>query len=133
MRGFNKGIIAGNLTRDPELRYTPSKTAVTDLSVAINRQWTDNSGKLQEEVDYIDVTVWGKQAESCAEYLSKGSPVLVEGRITQDRWQADDGTNRSKIKITAQAVNFLPSGNIEPREDMDTAEANEETDNDIPF
>jgi len=100
---FNKTIIMGNLTRDPELRYTPQGTAVTDMAVAVNDGYGD-----KKTVIFVDVTAWDKQAESCCGYLKKGSKVLVEGRLTQDEWEdRETGKKRSKMKVTAQFVCFL--------------------------
>lgn len=103
MSGFNRVILMGNLTADPELRYTPQGTAVTDLRLAVNTGRKD-----KEEVLFIDCTVWDKQAESACEFLSKGRPVLVEGRLTMQEWtDKDSGAKRSKTTVTAQAVQFL--------------------------
>lgn len=105
---LNTVVIAGNLTRDPELRTTPGGTAVTDVSVAINETWTGNDGQKNERVHFIDVTVWGKQAESLCTYLKKGDLIAVEGALRQDRWQAEDGSKRSRVIVTAERVQFGP-------------------------
>ena len=109
MASLNKVFLMGNLTKAPELRYTPSGAAVCDFSMAINRTYTSNNEK-KEEVCFIDVNVWGKQAETCNRYLQKGSPLLVEGRLQFDTWQ-DKETNqqRSKIKVVAERTQFLGS------------------------
>jgi single-strand DNA-binding protein len=105
MASFNRVILVGNLTRDIELRYTPSGTAVTDMAMAVNErvkrneQWTD-------EVNYFDVTLWGRTAEVASEYLSKGSPVLIEGRLKYETWE-QDGQKRSKIKIVGERMQML--------------------------
>lgn len=111
---YQKLVIVGNLGNDPELRYTPSGQAVTNLSVATNRRWTDNSGQSQEETVWFRVSVWGKQAETCNQYLSKGRQVLCEGRLTVDRetggprvWQAQDGSYRASYEMTAYEVKFI--------------------------
>lgn len=110
---FHKVILVGNLGRDPEMRYTPSGQAVTNLSVATNRTYTDSSGNQVKETVWFRVAVWGKQAESCNQYLRKGRQVLVEGRLTPDEngnpriWTAQDGTPRASYEITAQTVRFL--------------------------
>lgn len=110
---FHKVILVGNLGRDPEMRYTPSGQAVTNLSVATNRTYTDSSGNQVKETVWFRVAVWGKQAESCHQYLRKGRPVLVEGRLTPDEngnpriWTAQDGTPRASYEVTAQTVRFL--------------------------
>jgi single-strand DNA-binding protein len=106
MADLNKVILAGNLTRDPEVRHTPSGMAVADLGMAINRRYKDNTGKDREEVVYVKVTVWGKQAESSGQYLSKGSPLLVEGRLKLDEWEKD-GQKQSRLGVVAERVQFL--------------------------
>lgn len=109
---FNKVLVLGNLTRDPELRYIPSGQAVTTFTVASNRNYTSASGEKKEEVSFIRVVVWGRHAEVCNEYLKKGSSVFVEGRLQSRSWEAQDGTKRSTIEVIAQTVQFLgrPSG-----------------------
>jgi single-strand DNA-binding protein len=109
MPSFNKVLFMGNLTRDPELKYTPNEQAVCELGVAANRKYTVN-GQPQEETTFVDVTVWNKQAESCEKYLSKGSPVFIEGRLKLDTWVNNEGQKRSKLRITAERVQFLPTG-----------------------
>ena len=108
MIGLNKVFLMGNLTRDPELRYTPNGTAVAGFGVAVNRRYTTKEGERREDVDYFEVEVWDKQAENCNEYLSKGRGILVEGRLKQDRWEDESGNKRSKMKIVASSVQFLP-------------------------
>ncbi len=107
---FNKVFIVGNLTRDPELRMIPSGTAVCNMSVASNRKFRrEGSSEMQEEITYVDITVWGRQGENCNQYLSKGSGVLVEGRLKTDQWQdKETGKNRSKLTVVADRVNFMP-------------------------
>jgi len=108
MAGYNKVILMGNLARDPELRYTPQGTAVSDLRLAVTTVRGGRGQERKEETVFIDVTVWDRQAENCSEYLSKGRPVLVEGRLTQDTWEdKETGQKRSKIKIVANTVQFL--------------------------
>ncbi len=108
MATLNKVLIMGRLTKDPDLRYTPSGTAVCDMSVAINRTWKDTaSGEKKDDTVFLDVVVWQKQAENCAEYLRKGREVFIEGRLQQDRWETKDGQKRSKILVVAQLVQFL--------------------------
>lgn len=108
MSAFNKIVMLGNLTKDPQLRHTPTGAAVCDLSIASNRRFKAGD-EVREETCFVDVTVWGKQAEAPARYLAKGRPVLIEGRLTQQTWQAPDGSRRSKHTITAEGVRFLPS------------------------
>jgi single-strand DNA-binding protein len=107
MASFNKVILMGNLTRDPEIRYTPSGTPVATLGLAVNRRYKQGE-ELKDEVCYIDVVVFGKQAEHCGQYLNKGHGVIVDGRLQQRRWETDDGQKRSKHEVVAQTINFLP-------------------------
>lgn len=111
MASFNKVILVGNLTRDPEVRYTTGGTAVTDLGLAVNRQWTDKgSNERKEETTFIDVTLWGRQAEIAGEYLSKGRPVLIEGRLQLDQWDdRETGQKRSKLKVVGESMHMLGS------------------------
>lgn len=109
MASFNKVILLGNLTRDPEVRYTTGGSAVCDITLAINSQWTDKrSNERKEEVSFIDVTLWGRTAEIAGEYLAKGRPVLIEGRLQQDKWDdKETGQKRSKLKVVADAMQLL--------------------------
>lgn len=107
MVALNKVVIAGRLTRKPELRKTPNGIAVTDLLVAINREFVNQNGTRQQEVCFVDVVVWGKQAEYCAQYLDCSSAVLVEGRLQLDVWYAKDGEKRCKLRVAAERVQFL--------------------------
>jgi single-strand DNA-binding protein len=107
MANFNKVLFMGNLTRDPELRYLPNGTAVSTFTVASNRVYKLPSGEKKEEATFVRVVVWAKRAETCAEYLSKGSPVFVEGRLQSRTWQGQDGQKRSTIEIIADNVQFL--------------------------
>lgn len=109
MASLNKVFLIGNLTRDPELRYTPSGMAVTTLGLAVNNKYKSGD-EWKEDVLFIDITAWGKTAENCTEYLSKGSPVMVEGRLKYHTWEAQDGGKRSKVDVTAMAVQFLSGG-----------------------
>jgi single-strand DNA-binding protein len=111
MPNFNKVILAGNLTRDPELRYLPKGTATARLGLAINRQWRDESGQTKEEVTFVDVDAWGKQAETICQYLKKGQPILIEGRLKLDTWD-DKQTNQkvSKLRVVVEGFQFLGSG-----------------------
>ena len=109
MASFNKVILVGNLTRDPEVKYTSGGTAVTDIGLAVNRYWFDKqSNEKKEETTFVDVTLWGRQAELAGEYLSKGRPVLIEGRLQLDTW--DDkttGQKRSKLRVVGETMQFL--------------------------
>lgn len=109
MANLNKVFLIGNLTRDPELRYTPGGTAVANLGLAVNRRFKDSSGELKEEVCFLTVTVWDKQAEACCEYLTKGRPVFVEGVLQSRFWETSDGQKRSAIDVRAERVQFLGS------------------------
>lgn len=107
MTGFNKVILIGNLTKTPELRYTPSGTPVASFGLAVNRKFRQ-ADELRDEVCYVDIVVFGKQAEHCGQYLSKGNGVIVDGRLQQRRWETEDGQKRSKHEVVAQTVTFLP-------------------------
>lgn len=109
MGSLNKVFLIGRLTRDPELRYTPSGTAVADFGLAVNRVYKTAEGEKKEAVTFVDITVWAKRAEICAEYLSKGRQVFIEGRLELDAWETPEGQKRSKLKIVAEDVQFLGS------------------------
>jgi len=111
MANLNKVFLIGNLTRDPELRYTPGGTAVANLGIAVNRRFKDSSGELKEEVCFLTVTVWDKQAEACCQYLKKGRPVFVEGVLQSRFWETSDGQKRSAIDVRAERVQFLGNYN----------------------
>jgi single-strand DNA-binding protein len=108
MTSFNKVILMGNLTRDPEVRYTPNGIAVASFAIAVNRKYKQGE-EVKDEVSYIDIVVFGKQAESCGQYINKGDSVLIDGRLQQRRWDdKETGQKRSKIEVVAQSVNFMP-------------------------
>jgi len=108
MTSFNKVILLGNLTRDPEVRYTPNGSAVASFAIAVNRKYKQGE-ETKEEVSYIDIVVFGKQAENCGQYLNKGDGALIEGRLQQRRWEdKDSGQKRSKVEVAAQSVTFMP-------------------------
>jgi single-strand DNA-binding protein len=104
---INRVVLVGNLTRDPELRHTPSGTAVCSLRLAVNSRRKDQSGQWVEKPNYFDVTVWGQQGENCAQYLAKGRPVAVDGRLEWREWDAQDGQKRQAVEIIADSVQFL--------------------------
>ena len=106
MPSLNRVYLMGNVTRDPECRQTASGTSVTDLRLAVSESYKNRAGETVETVCYIDVNAWGRQAETCAEYLAKGSPILVEGRLTLDEWEKD-GQKHSKVRVRADRVQFL--------------------------
>ena len=114
MASFNKVILLGNLTRDPEVRYTPKGSAVCDLRVAVNRQYTLENGEKREEVTYVDVVLWARLAEIAGEYLKKGRPVFIEGRLQLDTWDdKQSGQKRSKLRVIGETMQLLgsrPSG-----------------------
>ncbi len=116
MASFNKVFLIGNLTRDPELRYTPGGVAVVNLRLAVNRKFRDKSGELKEETCFVTVTAWDKQAETCNQYLQKGRPVFVEGRLQSRSWETPDKQKRSTIDVRAERIQFLgaPKGEAEP-------------------
>jgi single-strand DNA-binding protein len=150
MASFNRVILLGNLTRDPELRYVPSGTAVTDIGLAVNDRRKSADGQWVEDTTFVDVTLWGRTAEVAGEYLSKGSPVLIEGRLKLDTWETNDGQKRSKLKVVGDRMQLLGgrgggSGGRPASRQEDTSYSQAETgddygppppgppDNEIPF
>ncbi|MDX1681237.1 MAG: single-stranded DNA-binding protein [Akkermansiaceae bacterium] len=146
MANLNKVMLIGNLTRDPELRYTPKGTAVADVGMAINRVWSNDAGQKQEETTFVDVTLWGRQAELAEKYLGKGRGVYIEGRLQLDTWDdKETGKKRSKLKVVGENLQFLPDGKggsnggggqRSSNQDSDAsrpAPAVEEDEDDIPF
>jgi single-strand DNA-binding protein len=108
MANYNRVILLGNLTKDPELRYTPKGTAIAKLGLAVNRVWTNEAGEKNEEVTFVDVDVFGRTAENCGQYLAKGRPVMVEGRLKLDQW--DDktpGQKRQRLGVVAENIQFI--------------------------
>ena len=122
MASLNYVVLAGNLTRDPVVRNTPSGTAVADLGLAVNEKYKNKAGELVETTCYVDVVAWGRQAEVCQQYLHKGSPVLIEGRLQLDQWESKEGEKRSKLRVRADRVQFL-SGPGRPSEGQPTADS----------
>jgi len=123
MASLNKVLLIGNLTRDPEVRYLPSGAAVADLRLAVNRKYKTQQGEDKEETCFVGVSAWGRQAETCGQYLSKGSPILVEGRLRYEEWEKD-GQKNNRLTVTAERVQFMGS----PRRDAvsgDAPESNE--------
>jgi len=143
---INRVVLVGNLTKDPELRHTPSGTAVCSLRLAVNTRRKDGAtGEWTEKPNYFDITVWGNQGESCAQYLGKGRPVAVDGRLEWREWDAQDGTKRQAVEVIADSVQFLgsrgdgegggqpqfvPAGAAAQTENADFAAG---ADDDIPF
>mgnify|MGYP000986626734 CR=1 FL=1 len=113
MASLNKVLLIGNLTKDPELRYTPNGTAVTNLRIAVNRKFKDRSGELKEDTCFITITAWDKQAEICNQYLQKGRAVFVEGILQSRSWETGDGQKRSTIDVRAERIQFLGGPRVE--------------------
>jgi single-strand DNA-binding protein len=110
MASFNRVILAGNLTRDPELRYTPKGTALAKIGLAINRTWKNEAGETKEEVTFVDVDAWGRHAEVLAQYMKKGRPLLVEGRLKLEQWDdKQTGQKRSRLGVTLESFSFVDS------------------------
>jgi single-strand DNA-binding protein len=107
MASLNRVVLIGNLTRDPELRFTPSGAPVATFGIAINRRWTNKQGEKMEGVDYFNIVVWGRLAELCGDFISKGSPVAIDGRLQTRSWETEDGAKRSVVEIVAENVQFL--------------------------
>ena len=134
MASLNNIFLMGNLTRDPELRYTPSGKPVGGFGLAVNRRYNTKSGEKKEEVDFFEIEVWDKQAEICNEYLSKGRNVLIQGRLKQDRWEDESGNKKSKVKIVASNVQFFsqrPDG--ERQQETPSEKIEENRGPEIPF
>ena len=121
---LNKTMLIGNLTRDVELKYTTSGAAVANFGLAVNRTYTNSDGEKVDDVCFVDVVAWNKLAEICGDYLSKGRPVFIEGRLQMDNWEDADGKKRSKLKVVAQNIQFLSSGR---------ADAEKDAESDVPF
>ncbi|HAW50258.1 TPA: single-stranded DNA-binding protein [bacterium] len=132
MRGYSKVIIMGNLTRDPELKYLPSGTAVTSFTVAVSRNYVLQSGEQREETSFFSVIVWGKQAENCNQFLKKGSPVFVDGRLRQRSWEDKDGQRRSVVEIVGFTVQFL-GGRPSPEQEFEEQEEIPLPEEELPF
>jgi single-strand DNA-binding protein len=143
MANVNKVMLLGNLTRDPELRYTPQGSAVCEFALAMNHSYTNKqSGQKVDEVSYIDIVAWGRTGEICAEYLKKGRQVFVEGRLKQDRWESPEGKKMSKIRVIAENVQFIgarpagqggPAGPDAGAAPAEPAGAEAPPDQDVPF
>ena len=150
MANINRVVLVGNLTRDPERRHTPSGTAVCKLRLAVNTRQKDQSGQWSDKPNYFDITVWGNQGESCAQFLAKGRPVAVDGRLEWREWTAQDGGKRQSVEVVADVVQFLGGrdegmgggGGFTPRSDVPVddrdfqpagAGAGSHDNDDIPF
>jgi len=130
MASFNKVMLMGNLTRDPELRYTTNGSAVANFGLAMNRKYKVGD-ELKEEVCFVEITVWGRQGENCAEYLSKGRPAFVEGYLKFSTWESD-GQKRNKLEVVANTVQFLGSRS-DSQGDSPTGQAPMSDEDDVPF
>ncbi|MBI4861611.1 MAG: single-stranded DNA-binding protein [Candidatus Riflebacteria bacterium] len=119
MVSYNKVVLIGNLTRDPELRYTSDGRPVTSMRLAVNRRWRGGGEELKEEVCFVDVTCFGKDAENVAKFVKKGAPLLVDGRLHLEEWQSKDGDKRSKIAVVSERCGFLRRGAKPSQEDQD--------------
>lgn len=128
---FNKVMLMGNLTRDPELRYTSGGQAVCNFSLAINRYFNDKQGERKEETTFMRVTVWGKQGENCAQYLTKGRSAFVEGRLQSRSWETEDGQKRSAVDVVADSVQFI--GGRGDTSDVTSSDEGSIAEDDIPF
>ena len=139
MANYNKILLLGNLTRDPQLSYTPNQTAVVDFGLATNRKWTAQDGNQREETCFIDCRAFGRQAENINKYLSKGRMVFIEGRLTFDTWTAQDGSKRSRHRVTVENLQFMPNTGASNSEQQTQSSAyldsnsNQQPDDDIPF
>jgi single-strand DNA-binding protein len=140
MANYNKILLMGNLTRDPQLSYTPNQTAVVDFGLATNRRWTAQDGSQREETCFVDCRAFGRQAENMNKFLSKGRLVFIEGRLTFDTWTAQDGSKRSKHRVTVENCQFLPgtgpaggSQQANQGAQSDYESAPQRNDDDIPF
>ena len=126
MASLNKVLLIGNLTRDPELRYIPSGSAVTSFTLAMNRVYKLQTGEKKEEVSFVRVVVWGRLAEVSNEYLKKGNPVFVEGRLQSRSWDGPDGQKRSALEVIAANIQFLKQGSSREKEPADLGAADKE-------
>ena len=140
MANYNKIILLGNLTRDPQLSYTPNQTAVVDFGLATNRKWTGQDGAQREETCFVDCRAFGRQAENINKYLSKGRMVFIEGRLTFDSWTAQDGSKRSKHRVTVESFQFMPGSGAQSSDQQSAHninagidESHPVSDDDIPF
>jgi len=132
MAGFNKVLLMGNLTRDPQLSYTPNQTAVVDFGVATNRRWTGQDGQQHDETCFVDCRAFGRMAENINKYFKKGRPIFLEGRLTFDSWTAQDGSKKSKLRVTVENFTFLPGTGSGPGQGAQGEQEPPITDSDVP-
>ncbi len=133
MASFNKVIMLGNLTRDPQLSYLPSQTPVVDFGLATNRKWKSQDGQEREDVCFVDCRAFGRMAETISKYCKKGRSLMIEGRLTFDQWEAQDGSKRSKHRITVETFTFVDSGGGRASGERGAAPEATEGGDDIPF
>ena len=140
MSNFNKVLLMGNLTRDPQLTYLPSETAVVEFGLAVNRKWKSREGENRDETCFVDCRMFGRRAEVINKYCKKGNPLFIEGRLTFDSWQAQDGTKRSKLRVTVENFEFIggASGQGARQTEQNAGEADSQVEqnkdaDDIPF
>ncbi len=142
MASLNRVILVGNLTRDPELRSTPSGATVTNFGIAVNRRWTNKQGERVDNVDFFNIVCWGKLAELVSQNITKGTPVAIDGRLQYRAWETSEGQKRSTVEVVAENVQFLgrvssqaKDKNFEPdfTSDVGTEKADVNLDEDIPF
>ena len=133
MPSYNKVLLMGNLTRDPQLKQTPNNMSVAEIGLACNRKFKGKDGEMREETTFVDCEAWGRTAETMAKYLSKGRPVFVEGRLKLDQWEDKDGNNRSKLRVVIESFQFIDSrggqSSTPPQETATTAPPSD----DVPF
>lgn len=110
MASFNKVLLMGHLTRDPQLSYTPNQTAVADFGIAMNRSWVGQDGNKRDEVCFVDLRSWGKTAENINRFFKKGKPIFIEGYLQLDQWTTQDGTKKTKLRVIVERFHFLPGG-----------------------
>jgi single-strand DNA-binding protein len=131
LASINKVLLSGRLTRDPELRYTPGGVPVITFSIALNRRYKDQSGEWKEEVSFVNVVAWQRQAEVASEYLKKGSAVFVEGRLQSRSWETSDGNKRSVLEVRAERLQFLDR--VRREGEGSETRTEEESPEDVPF
>ena len=132
MASFNKAILMGNLTRDPELRFTQNGASVCNFDIAVNRNYTTQGGEKRDEVLYMAVVVWGKQGETCSQHLKKGRSVIIDGHLQQRSWETPEGQKRSKIELVAEHVQFLGGNDASSKSGEQPAEPAAVSE-DVPF
>jgi single-strand DNA-binding protein len=139
MSSFNKVLLMGNLTRDPQLSYTPNNTAVVDFGIAVNRRWTGRDGSQKDETCFVDCRAFARMAENINKYMTKGKPIFIEGRLTFDSWTAQDGTKRSRHRVTVENFRFVgPAAAASAEQPQPAADVTDDSEpqpqgDDIPF